>query len=527
MNAAFRNLSSDTRAQAGRIFTDTELMQIFELSEDEIALARATTTIGKCNADPTEEGRPAFEEFLKAEYDNIAKAHFSTGDTIAKFFQFYLLIIAIPVTAAGILAQFRTPNQPVEQLMKMPAFIGLTFAISWIGLCMLIYLLNLRLEALHYARAVNGIRKYFYKRLGMEIQDELAMRALPRSLGQPRYREFRSFGFVVLAFAILDSLYFSVFVWASLSYAGAFGGSPGTRGLYVTTICTLSFFGLHFLAYLWLIHYYASRYLRTHIIGLDIDGVLSNHRSTFSLVLGQQADISLLPESITRIPVNECDTLRSPSGEQLRLTQQDEHRVFNRLAYWRDMQAYERAADVLRELKEAMHFRLVIFTHRPWPNPSRYPSSMPKDATREWQELIWPLSPFIGCKPALLVGGSLKWPKQVWNSFLEYCRRRVMTKVTKTWLEKNGMNYDRLVVERGDVHVADPRTRSHNRFRLAEEKEIRIFVEDDLRKALKLADICEIVYLINQPYNQADNLPNNLIRVPDWDAIRRHIRDHL
>ena len=45
--------------------------------------------------------------------------------------------------------------------------------------------------------------------------------------------------------------------------------------------------------------------------------------------------------------------------------------------------------------------------------------------------------------------------------------------------------------------------------------------------ARKLADICEFVYLIDQPYNQASDIPNNIVRVNNWTGIKQHIRDNL
>ena len=52
-------------------------------------------------------------------------------------------------------------------------------------------------------------------------------------------------------------------------------------------------------------------------------------------------------------------------------------------------------------------------------------------------------------------------------------------------------------------------------------------MEDDLAKARKLADICDIVYLIDQPYNQTLALPNNIVRVKNWTGIKQHIIDNL
>ena len=83
--------------------------------------------------------------------------------------------------------------------------------------------------------------------------------------------------------------------------------------------------------------------------------------------------------------------------------------------------------------------------------------------------------------------------------------------------------------QRGNVYVADPRSKMKNRFTVSRSKELRIFIEDDAQKARKLCQICEFVYLIAHPYNKedADSLPRNVIRVSSLDDVRLHIRDNL
>ena len=85
------------------------------------------------------------------------------------------------------------------------------------------------------------------------------------------------------------------------------------------------------------------------------------------------------------------------------------------------------------------------------------------------------------------------------------------------------------MVEYGNVDMADSRAPSRNRFIIAQKREIRIFVDDDLLKAKKLANICEIVFLFDQPYNRTErqSLPSNLIRVGSWDEIYAYIREKL
>ena len=65
-----------------------------------------------------------------------------------------------------------------------------------------------------------------------------------------------------------------------------------------------------------------------------------------------------------------------------------------------------------------------------------------------------------------------------------------------------------------------------NRFNIARKKKMRFFVEDDAEKAAKLAFICDVVFLLEQPYNRepAFIIPNNVIRCETWDEIYGHVR---
>lgn len=481
------------------------------------------------------ESDKSFQDFLKEEYRNIAAAHFNAGTTINQFFQFYLLIIGIPVTGAGVLARFGGQAFDIGNVLAQPITSILAAAIAVSGVCMMAHLINLRLEALHYARAVNGIRKYFYKLAKMDVRDELSMRGLPRTITQPRYWEPLRFGWIIAGFGILDGVYSLVPAWILTGWLDISQSADIHLGL--TGGCFAAFVLMHFLIYRGLAWHHETHYLRTHVIGLDIDGVISNHREAFCNTLYAATQQTLSPESISKIPVHECETLRDLHGNRVAVVQQDEYRVFNRSDYWTTMPVYPLAPTVLRELRETFHFRLILFTHRPWPNPGQYQGTMPVDPSLSWKRLFSPRSWLSECRPFTRDTGQswLGWVKRKLNGFLEWCRQKPITRITEKWLQDRGIAYDRLVVERGNVHVADPRSKGRNRFRLAEELEIRVFVDDDLAKARKLAEICEVVYLIDQPYNQADDLPNNLIRVGKWNdstrdawaELKRHIRENL
>lgn len=102
-----------------------------------------------------------------------------------------------------------------------------------------------------------------------------------------------------------------------------------------------------------------------------------------------------------------------------------------------------------------------------------------------------------------------------------------MRSVTRRWLKERGLVYDKLIIERGNTDTTDPLGRTRNRFLIARERVLRVFVEDDLTKARKLANICEVVFLIDHPYNRTDRLPKNLIRVTSWREIHDRVRQLL
>lgn len=51
--------------------------------------------------DRSEQVSSKFEDFLLAEYQRIAEAHFSTVSAISQFFQYFIVIAGAPISAAG------------------------------------------------------------------------------------------------------------------------------------------------------------------------------------------------------------------------------------------------------------------------------------------------------------------------------------------------------------------------------------------------------------------------------------------
>src|SRR4029077_2541774 len=76
-----------------------------------------------------------------------------------------------------------------------------------IGLFVMVFIINLRLDALLYARTVNGLRNKFCNDSGLTIAEELPFRVLPLSIHQPRYFEWHYTIVVIAVFALIDTAY--------------------------------------------------------------------------------------------------------------------------------------------------------------------------------------------------------------------------------------------------------------------------------------------------------------------------------
>ena len=153
-----------------------------------------------------------FDNYLKSEYDHIAEAHFRTIDTITAFFRYYLLIMSIPIS---LIAAFSAVAQQKSFSFEIlggytPIVATIFIIISVAGFGVLLYLINLRMDAVLYARTVNAIRKHFYDSVPSDVMDldlKARKRVLPQTATQPSYLEWRYFGPVVGVIATFNAFY--------------------------------------------------------------------------------------------------------------------------------------------------------------------------------------------------------------------------------------------------------------------------------------------------------------------------------
>jgi uncharacterized HAD superfamily protein len=452
-----------------------------------------------------------FKDFLLKEYSNIAQAHFASIEAISKFFRYYLIIMSIPLSTIAIISKIG-PNKGdilnISDQYKLPTAI-LLFCISLIGLGVFGYIINLRLDVVLYARVVNGIRKYFYDKYHEDINLKLRYRVLPQSPQLPPYFEKSYFFPVVGVFSVMNSFYFILGSWYLFTLI---------KFIEWVVVATLLFLFLHFLIYGWFAQHRKFAYLRSNIIGIDIDGVLNRHREHFCKILEENTNKKIKPEEILIIPVHELTTLDVTRG--------DERKVFNDPRYWVDMPVINEIPKIIKKLRNIFNLKIYIFTYRPWPD-----SPDDKELIKKIKSFLQNTEYFSAKLLILKLGIKLRC-----LSIAKYLKEEPLIQITKKWLKDKGVDYDKFIFEKGNDYSSNPNNKFKNRFYISRKKKIRFFVEDDFEKAIKLSYICDIVFLISHPYNEPNdklsgninnlrkNLPSNIIRVKDWNEIYQYIR---
>lgn len=452
-----------------------------------------------------------FDAFQLEEYKNISQAHFKTIETISIFFRHYLLVMSIPIIGAGFFVQVREPTKYFAQYYQI--FASILIIIAAIGVCMLGYIIVLRMDGVLYARTVNGIRKYFYNKTNKDFESIIKTKVLPYATTRPPYYEPKFFGPVIACFSVINATYFS-FGCTILGFNGVIRVISKELFTITPILSFFIFLLLQILLYIGFAYNREFSYLKSSIIGVDIDGVLNKHREKFCELLKKNTGKDLSPENITIIPVHE--------NPKLSISREDEKLVFNDSEYWITLPKIKGAIETLNKIKNLFHLNVFIFTYRDWPqlkNEENY-------IKNEWKESIRSYCNRLGLKNLI---------QRI--EILDFCifKKNIIDKITRLWLFENGIefprsfkshnNYVKLIIEKGYEEITEPYQMFRNRFYESSKNNIKFFVEDDLRKAIKLSYICDFIFLLDHPYNQEKSLPNNVFRVKSWDEIYRKIRE--
>jgi uncharacterized HAD superfamily protein len=451
-----------------------------------------------------------FDKFQLEEYKNISQAHFKTNETISIFFRYYLLIMSIPILVAGFFVQ--TGNIIIYFEEYYQIFAILLFIIGIIGCCMLGWTIVLRMDCVLYARTINGVRKYFYDRINKDFERIIKSNILPHATTKPHYFELFFFGPVIFCFSIINTTYFS-FGYTILRFNGVIEEISEKFFTREPILFFFIFILLQILLYRSFSNNREFSYLKSSIIGVDIDGVLNKHREKFCEILKKNTGKDLSPEDITKIPVHE--------NPKLSISREDEKKVFNDPEYWINLPKIDDAIETLNKIKNIFHLKVFIFTYRDWPQLKKGENYI----KNEWKENTRSYCNRLGLNNLIQRIEILDF-----SIF-----KKNIDKITRLWLFENGIkfprsfkkhnNYIKLIIEKGSEEVTEPRRMFKNRFYESSKNNIKFFVEDDLRKAIKLSYICDFIFLLDHPYNQEKSLPNNVFRVKSWGEIYTKIRE--
>jgi len=451
-----------------------------------------------------------FDNFLHAEYQNIAQAHFKSIETISSFFKYYLLVMAVPLSALAVIFQAINVNifNVINNYFELSALS--LILISFIGIFLFWYIVNLRFDTVLYARTVNGIRKHFYSKSNIDVRYSQYIRTLPQSNSIPHYFEAHYFLPVVLTFGFVNSIYLILsYIIIELKIFNLVYCSPISIDVLLQKLISfLIFIILHVIIYYGLSLHRERSYLKSKSIGIDIDGVLNNHATHF---------IDILNKKMPNHRVSSDDILILPvhKNPKFKLSSENERSVFNDPDYWINMPVINDVSLILNRLKHRFKVKVYFFTARGWPD------------LKSNKALFESFNNFINKT----------------NSKLLYLLPRIklfknipIDTITIKWLKANHFKYNKLFIEHNNYYSSDIHGIKRNRIYVANKMQIRFFIEDDLINAIKLSYICEVVFLITHPYNLMNrklsidenryrkSLPPNIFRVKDFNEIERIIQ---
>jgi len=150
-------------------------------------------------------------DFLLREYENIANAYFNAHDTTAKWFKYYLIMLASPFSFIVFIYH---NNSDDFNLFNLSITISiLILLIGILSMLVSLIIINSRIDATLYARTVNGIRKYFvdqdkinvHRNKRLDVEKYLV---LPTDIAKPKFIKLEGDLFILFLFmAIINSSY--------------------------------------------------------------------------------------------------------------------------------------------------------------------------------------------------------------------------------------------------------------------------------------------------------------------------------
>lgn len=477
----------------------------------------------------------AFDSFQLEEYKNISTSHYESVKQVSDFFRNYLLILAAP---AFIFTLISGKSGELDEFLKgnkQDIYYDVVFfyfaIVAGIGFFIFLYIVNLRHDAMLYARSVNKVRRYFYEKSDLEIADYDKYLTLPITSTKPRYTEKTFFVPLLVVFTIINCGFLFAGLYLKKLNSKFFGEAILPFGLpfidleintFYITISLLIFGGLHWLGYIYLSRRRENYYLRYYAFGIDIDGVLNNQTSQFADYLykltGKKIDITKIKE----IPVS--------LNSSLDISDEDEKLVFNTKEYWQSLELKKGADKKINDIQKKFGYKITFFTYRDFP---QYPNDSTEKEAIKSKIRAKNYTPLEEGELPEVTANWLKnnniLSKNETNIIIKNWFVKILYKISSLFIE-----YKKVVIERGNPYISDTRffnnyrkeILNRNRFQSSKLKGFRFFIEDFPENAIKLSSLCDYVFMFDEPYNKQENynFPKNVIRVESWDDIYRYLK---
>jgi uncharacterized HAD superfamily protein len=477
-----------------------------------------------------------FDLFQLEEYKNISTSHYESVKQVSDFFRNYLLILAAP---AFIFTLISGKSGELDEFLKGSKHyiyydvVFFYFAIvAIIGFFIFLYAVNLRHDAMLYAKSVNRVRRYFYEKSNLEVSDYEKYLSLPITSTKPRYTEKTFFVPLLMVFTVINCGFLLAGFYLKKLNSKFFGewwfpfdlpyfDLPINSYSIITVL--LLFGGLHWIAYLQLSRRRENSYLRYYSFGIDIDGVLNNQTEQFVDYLFLLTGKKINKSRIKEIPVS--------LNRDLGISDEDEKLVFNTKEYWQGLELKPKADKRINDIQRKFGYKITFFTYRDFP---QYPT-IEEDKEAIKAKIIE--RGYIPLKDGELQQITAQWLKEK-NILNEKEANYIIVKnpLTKIWFQVSSffVAYKRVVIERGNPFISDTRffnnyrkeILNQNRFQFSKLKGFRFFIEDFPENAIKLSALCDYVFMFDEPYNKKENynFPKNIIRVESWEDIYRHLK---
>lgn len=305
-------------------------------------------------------------DYIYKEYEVMKDAHFQTSQSITTFFQYAILIFSAPLVLL------------TESSINSGLLGSVFLVISLVGISIMLYLSQLRAEALLYARNINKLRNGIYTYAFADTSQEKihSIRVMMSQDKKPKYTNWHQFGFIILALGLLDSFYMGYGTYNIILCSDYYCEWIDENTLIVSLFIAVFWMCVHFI-----LHFALSQksengtnYFK-QIIGVDIDGVLNDHESQFVLINNEINKTKIKSSDITTLPVHKSGII----------SKKEEHDVFAQEKYWVDMPFLDDVLpNLIEEIRNKMGYKIYLFTWRDWIVLNSKKRKLIEKITKEW-----------------------------------------------------------------------------------------------------------------------------------------------